>query len=87
MCSLLRVREALGDLLLVLVDAEPADKAEVYGRLGLTLTYHLQGKRVATEARPNSIMYVGACPRSESQLTYMPPVTLTTEFVLDGGAR
>ena len=27
------------------------------------------------------------CPRSESQLTYMIPIALTTEFVLDGGGR
>jgi hypothetical protein len=28
----------------VLKDADLADKAEVYGRLGLTLTYHPQDK-------------------------------------------
>ena len=27
------------------------------------------------------------CPRTESHLTYMIPIALTTEFVLDGGAR
>jgi len=47
----------------VLEEADPADKAEVYNRLGVTLTYHLNEKRVAAEARPASIMYVGACPR------------------------
>jgi hypothetical protein len=46
-----------------LKSADPADKAEIYRRIGLTLTYHPQEKRVAAEARPNSIMYVGACPR------------------------
>jgi len=37
-------------------DAEPADVAEVYSRLGLTLTCHPEDKRVVAEARPNSIM-------------------------------
>jgi len=37
-------------------DAEPADEAEVYSRLGLTLTCHPEDKRVVAEARPNSIM-------------------------------
>ena len=31
--------KALGDLMTVLSEADPADKAEVYGQLGLTLTY------------------------------------------------
>ncbi len=49
-------------------EAGPADKAEVYSRLGLTLTYYPSypsEKRVAPEARPASIMYVGACPRGD----------------------
>jgi hypothetical protein len=33
-----------------LKEADPADKAEVYGRLGVTLTYHPNEKRVAAEA-------------------------------------
>jgi hypothetical protein len=32
--------KALGDVMRVLKDADPADKAEIYGQLGLTLTYH-----------------------------------------------
>jgi hypothetical protein len=31
---------ALGDLDTVVRQAEPADKAEIYGQLGLTLTCH-----------------------------------------------
>ncbi len=57
--------KALGDLMQVLKYAEPADKTEVYGRLGLTLTYHQQDKRVQAQARPNLIVYVGACPRGD----------------------
>lgn len=32
--------KAIGDVMRVLKDADPADKVEVYGQLGLTLTYH-----------------------------------------------
>ena len=51
-----------GGIMQALKDADPADKAGLYRRIGLTLTYHPQEKRVAAEARPNSIMYAGACP-------------------------
>jgi hypothetical protein len=54
----------LGDVVQVLKDADPADKAKVYSRLGVTLTYHPRDRRVNAEARPNSIMYVGECPRT-----------------------
>jgi site-specific DNA recombinase len=57
---------ALGDLIQVLRDADPADKAEVYSQLGLTLTYHPEDKRVIAEARPETIMYVGKCPRTKA---------------------
>ena len=57
--------KAIGDVMQVLKDADPADKAEIYSRLGLTLTYHPNEKRVVAEARPASIMYVGACPRGD----------------------
>ena len=57
--------KALGDVMQVLRDAEPADKAEVYSRLGLTLTCHPEDKRVVAKARQNSIRYVGACPRGD----------------------
>lgn len=56
---------ALRDVMQVLQDADPADKAEVYSRLGLTLTYHPEDKRVIAEARPETIMYVGKCPRGD----------------------
>jgi site-specific DNA recombinase len=55
----------IGEIMQALRDADPADKAEVYSRLGLTLTYHPDEKRVAAEARPASIMYVGVCPRGD----------------------
>ena len=40
----------MGSIMRALEDADPADKAEIYQRLGLTLTYHPQEKRVAAEA-------------------------------------
>jgi site-specific DNA recombinase len=55
----------MGGIMQALKDADPADKAEIYHRIGLALTYHPQDKRVKAEARPNSIMYVGACPRGD----------------------
>ena len=57
--------KAIGDVMQVLKEADPADKAEIYSQLGLMLTYHPTEKRVAAEARPASIMYVGACPRGD----------------------
>jgi hypothetical protein len=48
----------------VLKDADPGDKAEIYTQLGLRASFHPQEKRVVAESRPESIMYVGACPRT-----------------------
>jgi len=42
----------LGAIMQALGDADPADKAEVYGRLGLTLTYHPKEKRVRQKPDP-----------------------------------
>ena len=44
--------DALGGLLAVLRDADPADKAEVYRQLGLRLTYDHQTHTVLAETRP-----------------------------------
>jgi site-specific DNA recombinase len=41
---------ALGDILAVLHDADPADKAEIYGQLGLRLTYQPGRRIVQAEA-------------------------------------
>ncbi|GIU96701.1 MAG: hypothetical protein KatS3mg013_0504 [Actinomycetota bacterium] len=42
--------EALGDLVGVLRTADPAKKAELYGGLGLALTYDPNARRVTVEA-------------------------------------
>ena len=39
----------LADVLAVLRDADPADKAEIYTQLGLRLTYQPSGRLVRTE--------------------------------------
>ena len=42
----------LGDVFATIRDAHPEDKAEIYGRLGVQLTYHPADKLVVVEARP-----------------------------------
>jgi hypothetical protein len=54
---------ALGNLVTVLAEADPTDKAEIYRQIGLTLTYHPEDKRVQAEVRPDAGMYVRMCPR------------------------
>ncbi len=56
---------SLRDLLHVLSNADAADKAQVYGQFGLTLTYDPGQMIVKAEARPDPIMYVGKCPRGD----------------------
>ncbi|MEX5636355.1 zinc ribbon domain-containing protein [Parafrankia sp. FMc2] len=56
---------AAGDIVAVLADADPADKAEIYTQLGLELTYEPGGNRVIAEAKPSTIMYGRECPRGD----------------------
>jgi hypothetical protein len=51
--------QSIGDIMQAIKDADPADKAEIYSQLGLTLTYHPNEKRVVAEARPASITQWG----------------------------
>ena len=46
---------ALQDIVGVLADADPADKAEMHGELGVSLTYHPDG-RVGVEALPRGVV-------------------------------
>ncbi|MGH3517258.1 MAG: hypothetical protein ACRDQ7_07535, partial [Haloechinothrix sp.] len=59
--------EALGNIRTVIADAEPADKAEVYGHLGLKLTYNpgkrTMGAEIALDAQ--SWGY-GRCPEADT---------------------
>jgi len=43
----------LGDIMATLKQADPADKAEVYSRLGLRLTFDPERRVVASETRPS----------------------------------
>jgi site-specific DNA recombinase len=54
---------ALGSILDVLRDADPADKAKIYSGVGLKLTYQPARNAVIAEAAPSAIMYEGSCPR------------------------
>jgi hypothetical protein len=57
---------APGDIAAVLADADPADKVEIYRRLGLQLTYEPAHQQILAEAMPQAIMYKTKCPRGES---------------------
>ncbi len=56
---------ALGSIVTVLRDADPLDKAELYARVGLQLTYQPNQKKIIAEARPSAIMYEGSCRRGD----------------------
>jgi hypothetical protein len=45
------VIEGLGDMITVLADAEPEQRAKLYEALGLRLTWHPQDKKVLVEAQ------------------------------------
>ena len=47
----------LGDILTVLHEADPADRAEVYQQLGLRLTYHPAEQKVRVQAQPDADSY------------------------------
>jgi site-specific DNA recombinase len=55
---------SMRDLITVLASADSADKADIYGQLGLELTYHPVERRVEVKARP-APMYVRKCPRGD----------------------
>jgi hypothetical protein len=56
---------ALGPILDLLREADPADKAKIYSGVGLRLTYDPSRRKVLAEARPTAIMYEGSCPRGD----------------------
>ena len=56
---------ALHHIVSVLNEADPADKTEIYGQLGLRLTYQPGEKIVIAQARPLDAMYVRTCPRGD----------------------
>jgi site-specific DNA recombinase len=77
-----QVVAALGDLVVFLTSADPAQKAETYGQLDLRLTYRPGDGIVKVEVRPAGSMYARKCPRSESPPTYIPAIP--GELILGG---
>lgn len=55
----------LGEILTVLRDADPRDKAKIYAGVGLHLTYQPSRQTVIAEAKPPAIMYESSCPRGD----------------------
>jgi hypothetical protein len=47
----------LGDIITVLRQADPADRAEVYQQLGLRLTYHPTEQKVRVQVQPDADRY------------------------------
>ncbi len=74
----------INDTMSVLRNADPADKAELYTKLGLRLTYNPGPRTVDARAEIGRTCTKGSCPRGESPLTYMPAIT--GEPVLGGPA-
>ncbi len=56
---------ALHDIISVLNEADPADKTEIYGQLGVRLMYQPGERIVIVQARPLDSMYVRTCPRGD----------------------
>ena len=59
------VIRGLGDLFQTLRGAHPANKAEIYGRLGLQLTYDPAKKLVVVEANPAELCTKQRCRRGD----------------------
>lgn len=68
--------ESLGTIRQAITDADPDDKADIYRRLGLRLTYQPGQRTVRAETLldPHSWGY-GACPRGESNTRSQHPCT------------
>jgi hypothetical protein len=80
---------ALGDLVQVIRDADPADKAGLYAQPGLTLTYRPQKRLVEATVKPSLHMCKGLCPRGSRQLRTYPPsrVDWSSDGSGDGGGQ
>lgn len=70
----------LGDIRQTLINADPADKADVYRQLGLRLVYHpgKQTVRAETNLDPHSWGY-RTCPRGELRTIHPPPADMTAD--------
>jgi hypothetical protein len=73
--------QALGDIVTALHDADPADKAEVYGQLGLRLTYHPETQTVHAEADLSGHRRPMGCVRGATR-TAAPRMTMSVTLTL-----
>lgn len=63
--------DGLGDIVTALAEADPADKAEVYRRLGLRPTYQPETKTVRAEVDPGEHRWENSlCPRPDLDPSY-----------------
>jgi site-specific DNA recombinase len=56
---------ATSDVVTVLATADPADKADLFGQLGLRLTYNTDRKTVTARAEVGRICSKESCPRGD----------------------
>jgi site-specific DNA recombinase len=63
--EIIRRLNAMRDVIGTLATADAAEKATMYGQVGLSMTYHPAARRVDVQARPLSGMYVKRCPRGD----------------------
>jgi hypothetical protein len=67
------IAEAFKDLLGLLLDADPRDRAELYSRLGLRMTYQPGPETVIAEVHtPADLRVFDMCPEPELNPDYMP---------------
>ena len=76
---------ALGDILAVLRDADPADKAEIYSQLGLRLTYQPGQRIVRAEAHLDQTP-IGFSTVSEGRVDPIAYTVLSADFVVGSPA-
>ena len=57
--------DAVGNTVLMLAEADPTTKAELYASLGITLTYDHDRRAVTAEAQPLSHVRKNTCRRGD----------------------
>lgn len=79
------VVDKLTDVIHVLSTANADDRSEIFRQLGLKLTYHPGRRIVEAKIEPTPHGSFWKCPRSDSHLTYMIDIALTTQFAITAG--
>ncbi|WP_410816290.1 hypothetical protein [Micromonospora sp. 050-3] len=73
---------ALGDIVAVLRDADPDDKAEVYRQLGLRVTYQTETQTVRAAVDLSAHRGQIICVRGATRTIAPPPMTLSATLKL-----